>query len=338
MKDSLKLELVDIQQTKKLVAGLNLDLFQELFWWELIEKGFDKKCKVALITKHNENMAVLPLFFHKIGPFLRVGSPLRGTFTPYIDFIWLAEDIEIDQKIKYVKLIAQYLIKDGISWIELSFSSASIDIYMGLAELNFKDSLSNTLILNTDKTEKDLWIGMQGRARNLVRKAEKSDLTVNYLNPNNKNVDIFYSLLKDTFAKNKMKPPHSKYFYKLLIDKLITTNNLLFLSVEKDAKIVAMGIFLFNSIQIHFISGTSSATGNKFGANNLMHWEVIKFASSKNINKYDFGGLGIKSIDKFKQSFGGDKDNYLSYTWMTPLVRILFNLLTLLRSKIKLFD
>ena len=337
MKDSLNVKLVDIQYTKKLVAGLKLDLFQELFWWELIEKGFDKRCKVALITKHHENMALLPLFFHKIGPLIRVGSPLRGTFTPYIDFIWLAEGIEIEQKKKYIKIIAEYLIEDGIRWIELSFSSAGEEIYGCLAELNFKDSQSNTLILNTDKTEENLWIGMEGRARNLVRKAEKSDLIVKYLNPNDKNVDIFYSLLESTFAKNKMKPPHSKYFYKLLIDKLITTNNLLFLSVEKDAKIVAMGIFLFNSIQIHFISGTSSAIGNKFGANNLMHWEVIKFASRKNINKYDFGGLGIKSIDKFKQSFGGGNDNYISYTWMTPLVRAMFNLLNLVRSKIKIF-
>ena len=34
------------------------------------------------------------------------------------------------------------------------------------------------------------------------------------------------------------------------------------------------------------MSGTSTSIGNMYGANNLMHWEVIKFASNKNIKKY----------------------------------------------------
>ena len=56
-----------------------------------------------------------------------------------------------------------------------------------------------------------------------------------------------------------------------LMQSLIESNNLLFLSIEKDAKIIAMGIFLYNSTQIHFISGTTNSVGNKLGANNSMH-------------------------------------------------------------------
>ena len=336
--NKIQVQLVSLQEAKKLVSGLNLDLFQELFWWKLIQSSFDKKCKIAIISNNHQTEALLPLFFHKIGPLIRVGSPLRGTFTPYINFIWLSHNLEIVQQQIYIKKIAEFLIEDGIRWIELSFSNYRENLYEGLIELNFTNSLSKTLILNTDKSEEDLWKGMQGRARNLVRKAEKSALKVKHLNSDFKNIDLFYSLLENTFAKNNTKPPHSKSFYELLIEKLIESNNLLFLSIEKDAKIIAMGIFLYNSTQIHFISGTSNSVGNKLGANNLMHWEVIKYASRNNINKYDFGGLGIDSIDKFKKSFGGYEDYYLVYTWMTPLVKFLFNSLEWVASKFRFIN
>ena len=85
--------------------------------------------------------------------------------------------------------------------------------------------------------------------------------------------------------------------------------------------------------EINFISGTSSPIGNKYGANNLMHWEVIKYASTHNIKQYNFGGLGIPSIDNFKRSFGGNDMEYKQFIWMKPFVKILFGYL----MKIKFF-
>ena len=78
----VEVKFISIDDSKKLLKDESLNLFQELFWWQIIEKGFKKECKVALIIDDNENKALLPLFFHKLGPILRVGSPLRGTFTP----------------------------------------------------------------------------------------------------------------------------------------------------------------------------------------------------------------------------------------------------------------
>tara|TARA_B110000008_G_C16977982_1_gene566919 strand:- start:2252 stop:3262 length:1011 start_codon:yes stop_codon:yes gene_type:complete len=328
----IEVKYISIDEAEKLKFD-SLNPFQEIFWWKTIEKGFNKHCKVALILDNDENLFLLPLFFHKIGPILRVGSPLRGTFTPYIGFIWLTDKFDNNRQGIYLKHVVMSLVELGVNWIELSFNSKNNHFSEGLEDLRFVNNLSKTIILNIEQDESRLWMGMQGRSRNLVRKAEKFGLQVKFLEFSIESVDLFYSLLENTFKKSGQKPPHSKAFYQLLIQKLIATNNLIFLSIIKDANVVAMGVFLYNSEEMHFISGTSTAVGNKYAANNLMHWEVIKFALRNNIKKYDFGGLGISSIDKFKKSFGGGEGAYINYIWMTPRIRFLFNLFTWAKSK-----
>jgi len=112
----------------------------------------------------------------------------------------------------------------------------------------------------------------------------------------------------------------------------MNSNNLLFLSIQKRGKTVSMGMFLYNLCGMHFISGTSTREGDKYGANNLMYWEAIKFACKHGIEYYDFGGPDIPSIDKFKRSFGGNDVQYRRYIWMNSLVNFLFNIAMKVKS------
>jgi lipid II:glycine glycyltransferase (peptidoglycan interpeptide bridge formation enzyme) len=338
----IEISFISIDSAKKIINGLDLLPFQEYFWWNIVEKGFGKECKLLLLSDNGNNKLLMPLFFHKLGPFLRVGSPLRGTHTPHIDPIVLSEDVDTNFQQIYIKKVLLFLLKNGADWIE--FTYANHQIFNGLNAADFLVETPSTSILKTNLSEDVLWNGMQGRARNLVRKAEKFDLVANFLDSKKHNVDLFYSMLEETFKKSGNKPPHSKEFYTFLVDSLIASNNLLFLSIEKESKVVAMGIFMFNNNEINFISGTSTQIGNKYGANNLMHWEVIKFASTNNIKQYNFGGLGISSIDKFKRSFGGNDVEYKRYILMKPFVQFLFNtamkiknILSFIRQEFKRF-
>ena len=330
----LKVFFIDIKSSQKLLLGAKLNIFQEIFWLEIIEQGFNKKCEIALVSSNGNDILLFPVFFHNIGPISRFGSPLRGTFSPYMGHIALCNDISKEDYQEYINIIVQTLINKGADWIEISCDYENIQIYDFLTSLGFKAEDPCTIIIETSQKIGDLWVKMQGRSRNLVRKAEKFGLTVSYLKYEPHLVDTFFSMLEDTFKKSGQSPPHSKEFYRLLISKLIVSENLLFLAVEKDEKIMSMGLFLYNENEIHFISGTSNREGNKFGANNLMHWEVIKFASNKNIKHYDFGGLGINSIDKFKRSFGGIETSYKRYIWMKPWVKIIFNLFIWIRTNL----
>ena len=330
----MSVSFISINDAELIINNSSIGLFQEPFWWRVIEKGFNKKCKVALVSIDGINQLLIPLFFHKFGYIRRVGIPLRGTFTPYLDFVELLSGIDDKTKEACLLEIVNRLLKDGAHWIEITCSFENETIYKSLKKLGFLIDKPSTIILDTHKNEKDLWQGMEGRARNLVRKAEKNELNINFLSNDLKNIEIFYYMLESTFIKSGQKPPHSKAFYTLLIKDLIDSDNLLFISIKKDLDVVAMGLFMYNNNEINFMSGTSTNLGNKFGANNLMHWEVIKFASKKNIKKYNFGGLGISSIDKFKRSFGGNEVSYVRYVWMKAHIYLLFNLLIWFKARI----
>jgi len=330
----LKTSLINIDTAKSIITNKKLGLFQEVFWWKIIESGFGKPCKVALISKGGVNQLLIPLFFHRIGFVNRVGSPLRGTFTPYIEFLKLAEDITIEAQNECLEDLINTLIKDGANWIEITNLVNQDEKNNNLNGLGFSSEFASSILLATDKKEADLWEGMQGRSRNLVRKAEKNGLSVRYNEYNLGTIDLFYSMLSVTFSKSGQKPPHSKAFYKLLIKDLLKSNNVIFLSVEKEREVLAMGIFNFNDSEINFVSGTSKKIGNQFGANNLMHWEVIKFASRNKLLSYNFGGLGLPSIDKFKRSFGGIEIKYQRHIWMTPLVRFIFGFFMMIKKVI----
>lgn len=328
-----EVSLISVGVAKSIFNKTILGLFQEPFWWEIVEQGFGKNCKVALVSVEGQNKVLLPLFFHRIGPISRVGSPLRGTFTPYIGFIHLVDHIGVTNEKDYLDCVIDFLLKKGVHWIEISFTSERDFFSQYMNDLGFTKETPETIILNTNQEKESLWLNMQGRARNLVRKAEKFGLTVHTLDSSTQDVKSFYSMLTKTFNKSGQRPPHSIEFYTLMADNAISSNNLLFLSIHKDLETVSMGMFLYNSCEIHFISGTSTKNGNKYGANNLMHWEVIKFASNNGIKIYDFGGIGVPAIDKFKKSFGGIESCYNRYIWMKPSVRFLFNLYIRIRSK-----
>ena len=56
-----------------------------------------------------------------------------------------------------------------------------------------------------------------------------------------------------------------------------------------------------------YFSGASNLEGMKSAATSALQWHAMMFGINNNFKKYDMGGLGIPSIDKFKFSFGGEQ-------------------------------
>ena len=80
------------------------------------------------------------------------------------------------------------------------------------------------------------------------------------------------------------------------------------------------------------MSGTSNEKDLKSTSNSSIQWAAIKAALNDSVKKYDMGGLGIKSIDRFKRSFGGKETT--TYRWIyrkslfnivEPIARYAFN-------------
>ncbi len=141
----------------------------------------------------------------------------------------------------------------------------------------------------------------------MVRKAKKNNVKVSLVKINNEWIEVFYNLLEITFLRQNKYVPHKKEFYKNLIN---IENNLICLEAKLEDEFISGGIFTLDGEKITFLSGVSSSIGMKLAASSLIQWEIIKYGIEKNFKIYDMGGLGVKSIDKFKLSFGGEVDYF----------------------------
>ena len=322
---------------RALAKGNENLLFQSPCWWDVLRDGFSVRCWGIKVIEDGKPVALLPVFEKKIATMRLTGSPLRGTFTPYIGLVALQE-IDREQQAFYLTGVCEILRSRGGNYITFGFREGEGFNGNLPSENGWQIEAPGTFLLDMEPDLEAMWKRMTGRGRNMARKAKKNGVIVRRLSGTSEEISLFYSMLKETFAKSGSRPPHPLRFYKALIRHLMPSGMLLFLGAEVNGSIVAMGLFPYNKQEIHYLSGTSLPEAGRVAANNLIQWEVIKFAALNNIRFYDLGGTGIPAIDKFKASFGARRVNYLRYTWLTPRARIAYRIYTMflgLRKKVR---
>lgn len=300
-------------------AGARAHLYQHPHWLRVVKEGLGSNVEGLLTRDGENNVATTPYFKIKKGPLAISGSPLRGTFTPYLGPVWLRE-MTLDERCRILEQ-QHTALKKNAAYVEWSFSSEEDVPGRFLQKERWVTEHPQTLVLHILPDEDAMWKKMESRARNMVRKAEKSGVTVEKLKGTPEDISGFYGMLESTFAKSGMHPPHPKRFYEAMTDILMPEGKLLFLAALAEGKKIAFGFFPFDGYEMHYLSGSSLPEYNKLAPNNLMQWEVIRFAVQKKISVYDLGGTGIGAIDKFKASFGGQPKSYLRLIWMPSFLK-----------------
>lgn len=170
---------------------------------------------------------------------------------------------------------------------------------------------SETIILDLQKSEKELLAEMKPKTRYNINLAQKHGVETVKVQDDTQ-LDKFFNLMKET-AKRDEFSAHSKEHYK----KLLGVNgdnfkNELYLAVW-DNKILAAAIVNFFNGRATYLHGASSSENRNMMAPYLLHWEIIKDAKNAGYKEYDLWGISEKwpGVTKFKQGFGGTEKKYL---------------------------
>ena len=300
------------------IARRGTSVYQQTEWARVVQEGAGYQ-PVGVLTEARAPLALVPWFETRRGPLRLIGSPLPGCFTPFQRPVWLADAEGRRREILEGQL--RFLRDHGYASIEWMLPDPDPEFLAMAGATGARVTEVPTLLLDIDASVDAMWKRMESRGRNMVRKAEKAGVVVERCAGGPSDLALFYRMLEGTFAKSGRRPPHRLRFYRAMLEHLLPKDRLLFLSARADDRILAMGLFVHDEEEIFFTSGTSLPGVGAYAPNNLIQWSVIQFAVERGLKRYDLGGTGRASIDRFKLSLGGYPHAYVGATWRSPVMR-----------------
>lgn len=166
-----------------------------------------------------------------------------------------------------------------------------------------------TVWLDLTKGIEKIWSeDIKSKNRNMIRKAEKSGLSVEV----GKDLDNFKKIYNLTMEK--VDADKYYYFNNNYYENIKENNDYMLLNVKKDNVVIASAIFMKYGEYMHYHLAGSVKEYLKYAPNNILLWEAIKYSCLNGYKKFHFGG-GITndpedSLFKFKSSFSKDHADF----------------------------
>ena len=182
---------------------------------------------------------------------------------------------------------------------------------------NFKFVEKGAIVLDLELSEDDLYMQLYKMKKRNIKKAIKNNIKI--VSSNSNQLFEFHEMIKDTYKRLELTAPKSIDFYSKLMDSLFSLNRVKLLIAYLDDKPIASAIYLLYKNTIIFWQGAAYREYMKFGVNDLLHWEIIKYGKNNGFNNYnllhfhDDMGNELEQLKKFKEGFGGVLTPYYSF-------------------------
>lgn len=187
-----------------------------------------------------------------------------------------------------------------------------------------------TAVIDLTQDNETILSRMKQKGRYNIRVAEKSWVTIEQVPYNEKNLDIFYSLLSETLERDRF-AANSKRYFRIFLQYLekYSLGGLFF--AKRDNEVIATGLFVFFGKTALYYYGASSSDNmkRKYMASYLLQWEVVCEAKKRGCETFDF--LGIAHPDDVNSPLSGVTDFKLKLTdetrqWPESQILILRNI------------
>lgn len=283
----------------------------------------------AVALFENETMvALIPYVEVKKAFVIKIfASPLGGTGTNFMGPLFNLERSKLGYMLDF--LLTEIRLK-GYHHVEMNSRHISKEVFVSTG---FRSHTSITNIIELPETEEEAWSQLKSSCRNRIKKAQKQGCTMKSMKDDLLPLQ-FQKRLEAVYSKQKLKAPFGVERSRSLCRNV---KNILPLRIVNDGNVVAAGIFPYDDDSIYFWGGAALPEDYKYYPNEIMHWEVIKFAVANNIKNYNMCG----GTSQFKNKFGGKDQEFVTYSLsFLPFLdkaRALYKRLHFLKIRIKGF-
>lgn len=220
------------------------------------------------------------------------GAPLPGIATDYMHPLFLTPpptDEFLDAVVRWAK-------GQGVGMVDLGgdyFTETE------LTSKGFRTYCTESYKIDLSAGESEIWKRLKPAMRNKVRKAEKKGIRITDNTPTEFPAR-FFAMLEDVFNRQASVPSYSLELIETVVRILSRSGHVKTFTAWHDDKALASIILLMNATTAYFWGGASYPSAYPVGANDLIHWQALRFAAGRGLLVYDTCGGG-----DYKKKFGG---------------------------------
>lgn len=256
-----------------------------------------------MFLKRDINLKSDKKFYDIITPY-GYGGPVFNVYSGK-----LLEDLVSDFKDKFELYCKENnIVSEFIRFHPLVCNHEEMNNYMEVCNIR------NTICLDLN-SEEDIWNNISSKCRNMIRKAEKNNVSIEIGN-SKEDLDIFYNLYIDTMKKNNALDYYlfDYDFFKNTME-LLRGNITIFKAIYED-KVISAALIMYYGDYMHYHFSGSDIDYCKLAANNLLLYRAAIWGYNQGFKYFHLGGGysgNEDSLFKFKKSFykGDIKDFYI---------------------------
>lgn len=197
--------------------------------------------------------------------------------------------------------------------------------------LRVEHNYTGTYVTDLNLSESELWMNMSKVCRQNIKKANKNNVIIKETTCL-KDFDTWWKIYNDTGKRGQF----VKQSYDI-VKEIFDTEDIsrLFVAIYEN-KIVAGAFLLIHKIPVWWLGG-SLPDYWEYMPNNLLLWEIIKWAQKENYEIFDFGGAirDHHGPSEFKRKFGGEyKENHNYSITLKPFKLKVIDKMIKLRYKV----
>jgi CelD/BcsL family acetyltransferase involved in cellulose biosynthesis len=307
----------DPREWEDLLAGQpRATVFHHPEWLEVIAAVSGAELRLFRIERGGRVVGGVPLFFFRRGPFRLAASPPPQAAAPYLGPL-----VEAALGGEALRATAEAARAAGAGYVEVrldyELEAAAV------AAAGFEGEARATYVLDLTPGPEALWkSSLQSGCRRAVRKAEASGVAIEEVELAGF-LDRYHEMAASVFAKWDREPPLSRADYERIAAVQRRGECVKVFAARLEGRIVAAGVFPFGNGAVYYLDGVSDPEGQAARPNNLLHWEVIRWAHDAGLTRYDMVGAGIAGVARFKETFGPALVPYTyAYRTLNPLTRL----------------
>ena len=251
---------------------------------------------------------------------------------PIVDF---SDKKALSELIKAIKVEAE---KHGALFLRIDPEVEESDAVSikNLKSFGFKKAKKEiqpraTFILDLTKTEEEIMAGFESKFRYNIKLAERKGINV-VEDISDDGLAKYYKLYEMTSERDKFIIHPFSYYKKVM--ELIIRNGMgsLFLAYYKGEPVAGVIVFTFGK-RAWYMYGASSNEHRSLMPNNLLHWQIIKWAKERGLKEYDLWGIPANpnmnhplfGVYRFKKGFNATQHKFIG-TYDLPFNKMLYDM------------